>query len=83
MTEDPPALEDRLRKLSAAHLGLDASRLLPDALLGEDLGVDSLAGIELGMVLEDEFDIALPDDVLAGVATYGDLVRVVRERAGA
>ena len=75
-------LTDRLRTLASAHLDLAVERLRPDALLGEDLGVDSLAAIELGMVLEDEFGISLPDDVLAEVQTFGDLVDVVTARVG-
>lgn len=76
-------LEQRIRALVAAQLDVDQRRLTPQALLGEDLGVDSLAAIELGMLLEDEFEISLPDDVLNGVHTYGDTVAVVRARAGA
>ncbi|MDQ6650042.1 MAG: phosphopantetheine-binding protein [Actinomycetota bacterium] len=75
-------LEQRVRALVAAQLDVDPRRLTPAALLGEDLGVDSLAAIELGMLLEDEFEISLPDEVLNGVHTYGDTVAVVRERAG-
>ena len=73
-------LIERLRSLAAEHLDLAPERLRPDALLGEDLGVDSLAAIELGMVLEDEFGISLPDDVLAGVHSFGDLVHAVTAR---
>ncbi len=29
------------------------------------------------MVLEDEFDIALPDELVADMCTYGDVVDVV------
>jgi acyl carrier protein len=76
----PDPLEARLVELAVAHLDVDPNRLRPDALLGEDLGVDSLAALELGMVLEDEFGIELPDDVLADVLTYGDLVAAVRSR---
>jgi acyl carrier protein len=42
--------------------------------------VDSLAAIELAMVLEDEFDIALPEEVLGCVRTYGDMVNLVGEK---
>ena len=64
--------------MAAAHLDVDPDRLLPGARLGEDLCVDSLDAVELTMVLEDEFDIALPDDVVADVRTYGDIVSLVR-----
>ena len=70
-------LEPRVRGIVAAQLDVDPARLLPGARLGEDLCVDSLSAIELTMVLEDEFDIALPEDEVAEVRTYGDVVTVV------
>jgi acyl carrier protein len=76
-------VELRVRKVAATHLDLDPGRLLPGARLGEDLCVDSLDAIELTMVLEDEFDIALPDRLVAGVRTYGDVVTMVRAQVEA
>ena len=73
-------LEPRVRSIVAIHLDVDPVRLQPGARLGEDLCVDSLAAIELAMVLEDEFDIALPEEVLRCVRTYGDVVSLVQER---
>jgi acyl carrier protein len=70
-------LEPRVRGIVAAQLDVDPARLRPAARLGEDLCVDSLSAIELTMVLEDEFDIALPEDEVAEVRTYGDVVTVV------
>ena len=69
--------EDRLRRVLAAHLDVEPDRLVPDARLGEDLGIDSLDAVELTMVLEDEFDVDLPDEVVADVRTYGAVVEMV------
>ena len=71
-----------LRRLVAAHLDVDPRRLAAGTRLGEDLCVDSLAAIELTMVIEDEFDISLPEEVVADVRTYGDILALVVERAG-
>lgn len=73
-------LEPRVRSVMAVHLDVESSRLQPDARLGEDLCVDSLAAVDLAMVLEDEFDIALPEEILGCVRTYGDVVSVVQEQ---
>jgi acyl carrier protein len=73
-------MEPRVRSIVAVHLDVDPVRLKPEARLGEDLCVDSLAAIELAMVLEDEFDIALPEEVLGCVRTYGDVVSLVDAR---
>jgi acyl carrier protein len=73
-------MEPRVRSIVAVHLDVDPDRLKPEARLGEDLCVDSLAAIELAMVLEDEFDIALPEEVLGCVLTYGDVVDLVGDK---
>jgi acyl carrier protein len=79
---DTDVLESQLRRLVAAHLEVDPGRLVPEARLGQDLCIDSLAAVELTMVIEDEFDIALPEEVMADVRTYGDVLARVAERAG-
>ena len=73
-------VELQLRDLMADHLEVDPARLHHGARLGEDLCLDSLAAIELTMVIEDEFDVALPDEDTAGVRTFGDLVALVGHR---
>ncbi|MEM7710508.1 MAG: acyl carrier protein [Pseudomonadota bacterium] len=45
----------------------------PEASVTRDLGLDSLAVMNLIMVLEDEFDILIPMDRLADVETVHDL----------
>lgn len=72
-------IESQVRGVVAAQLDVDPERLVPGARLGEDLCVDSLSAIELTMVLEDEFDIALPEEEVADVRTYGDVVTVVSD----
>ena len=62
---------------------MDTGRLSPGTRLGEDLCVDSLTAVELLMVLEDEFDIALPEDEVGELRTYGDLVAAVADRVAA
>ena len=73
-------VDARVRRILATHLDVDPGRLSPDTRLGDDLCVDSLTAVELLMVLEDEFDIALPEQETADLRTYGDLVTVVADR---
>jgi acyl carrier protein len=73
-------VDDRVRGIIALHLDVDVARLSPETKLGEDLCVDSLTAVELLMVLEDEFDIALPEDEVGDLRTYADVVNVVADR---
>ena len=76
-------VDTRVRSIIASHLDVDPGRLSAETLLGEDLCVDSLTAVELLMVLEDEFDIALPEQDTASLRTYGELLTVVADRVDA
>lgn len=72
-----PDLTSRLRAVSAEHLHLSAADLRAGALLVDDLGLDSLAAIEWGMVVEDALGIALPEDAWEHTRTYGQVEDLV------
>jgi len=73
----PGDLSGRLRALSAEQLEVAPAALVPDALLGDDLGIDSLSAIEWGMSIEDAFGISLPEDAWGYVLTYGMVEELV------
>jgi acyl carrier protein len=75
-------VEARVRSVVATHLDVEPARLTPRARLAEDLCLDSLATIELGLVLEESFAIRLPDDARQHILTFGDVVTAVTERVG-
>jgi acyl carrier protein len=54
------------------HLGLD--RDVTDATTLDELHADALDRIEVGMALEEEFDIAIPDNAIGEWRTVGDLL---------
>lgn len=68
----------QLSALTATQLSVPPAELRPDAVLTDDLGVDSLAAIEWGMVIEDDFGVTLPEDAWESVTTYGTLDELVR-----
>ena len=50
--------------------------------LVEDLGYDSLALVEMGMELEEHFDVSVPDEFGEQVRTVGDVIDGVRRLLG-
>ena len=62
-------------------LEVDGDRL-DDACSFSDLGVDSLALVELSMVLGKEHGLHISDDELFDRETVGDIVALMEERAG-
>lgn len=78
MTTTSDDVAQRLLDLSVEQLSVAPAQLVRDAHLADDLGLDSLAAIEWGMAVEDAFGIALPEDAMEHVTTYGDVEQLVR-----
>jgi acyl carrier protein len=55
------------------ELGVEEAQLTPDARLQHDLGADSLTLVEITMVLEDRFNLSIPDEEWGKVSTVEDL----------
>lgn len=51
----------------------DEGLLRPEALLGEDLGMDSLDGVDLVVALEKTFKCRIPEQEARGIRTLGDV----------
>jgi acyl carrier protein len=65
--------EARLRQLVVERLGINTPQVRTDASLVDDLGADEMDLLEIAVALEEEFGLVVPDAVLRGVRTYGDL----------
>ena len=62
---------DRFRKCAVEVLGVDAEKVTKEASFADDLDADSLDLVELVMALEEEFDVAVDEEELEGIATVG------------
>jgi len=70
----------RIRTALAQHLKRELSQIHPQDNLREDLGVDSLAMIELLFKIEEAFDLEIPDEDLSTITTVGDVIAYVERR---
>jgi len=74
---------ERIKKVVAELLKIEASRIQEVSRFVEDLGADSMQSIELVAAFEEEFDIEMDEDAALGVKTVGDAVvfidRVIAE----
>ena len=82
MSEDL-GVADRVVALLTRRLGISPEMVRLTAELAEDLGVDSVDAVEFTLGLEREFNVALPDQVIADVRTVQDVIDLVRERTRA
>jgi acyl carrier protein len=58
-------------------LGVDESKVTPEATFTNDLGADSLDTVELIMEFEREFDIVVPDEEAEKITTVGEAIKYI------
>lgn len=60
--------------------GIDASKIVPQALLKEDLEIDSLGRVELSLALEDIFNLYLQDEELEPIKSVSDISSLIESK---
>jgi acyl carrier protein len=72
----------KVKAIIVEKLGVDEDDITNDASFTNDLGADSLDTVELIMEFEKEFDLTIPDEEAENIATVGDAVTYIQEKAG-
>ena len=67
----------RFQKCAVEVLSVEPSAVVLDANFADDLDADSLDLVELVMALEEEFDVAVPEEDLEGVETVQQAYDIV------
>ncbi|MBQ1935574.1 MAG: acyl carrier protein [Clostridia bacterium] len=70
---------EKVRTLLAEQLELDENEIQLDSSFVEDLGADSLDVVEMLMILEEEFDVTVPDEDAEKFQTVKDVVDFLKE----
>ena len=70
---------EKISELIADKLGVEASKITPEAKFVEDLGADSLDTVELIMQLEDEFSLEIPDEEAEKLTTVGAVIEYIEK----
>lgn len=71
---------ERVTKIIVDRLGVEESKVTPEATFKDDLGADSLDVVELVMELEDEFDLQFSDEDAEKIVTVGDAVDYIKSQ---
>lgn len=79
MTTDP-TISLKIRTALGEYLKRHPDTILITQHLREDLGLDSMAVIELLYRIEETFDLQIPDQDLVGLTTVGHVVGYVESR---
>ena len=75
-----PAVTGKIIKALADYLRRNPESIEPDQHLRDDLGLDSMAVIELLYKIEEAFDIQIPDEDLVRLSTVGAVCQYVTHR---
>ncbi len=75
------AIKDRVYELILEHLDIAPDSLKPDAKFIDDMGVSSMDLWELVLVMEDEFDLEVPDEDLEKIVTVQDAIDFIESHA--
>ena len=60
---------DRIKQIVVEHLGVEESKVTPEASFIDDLGADSLDTVELVMAFEEAFSVEIPEDAAEKIAS--------------
>jgi acyl carrier protein len=72
-----PAASEKIKAIIARQLEIKEERVTENARIADDLGADSLDVIEFFSILEEKFDIQIPDEGDRKILTVGDLVSYI------
>ena len=70
----------RLQSIVGKQLGINPSKIKPEADFGKELGADSLDVVELVMAIEDEFEMEIDDKIASRIATVQDALNYIEGR---
>lgn len=62
----------------SAHLGMQPNELTAQTNIYQDLGIDSLGVVSLGLVVQKHFQVQIPLAALAGVSTLGAMHALIQ-----
>lgn len=74
------AIQEKILQALGDYLKRDPKTISADASLRDDLGLDSMATIELLYRVEEAFDIQIPDQDLQGLTSVRHVVQYVERR---
>lgn len=71
---------EQVKDALVESLNIEGDDIKLESNLKDDLGIDSLAAVELSLDLETEFDIEISDEELAALGTVADIVKLIESK---
>ena len=70
---------EKIKQIVVEHLGVEESKVTPEASFIDDLGADSLDTVELVMAFEEAFGVEIPDDAAEKITTVKDAIAYIEK----
>lgn len=80
MMTDTDGIRAKIKQIIANVAGLDAGKIEDGSSLREDLKLDSLSLLEIGVDVDMAFQLQLPDETYKEIATLPEMVQLVERR---
>lgn len=71
-------VREEIAKILDEVAEIDPATVRMDSVFGSDLDVDSLLMVEIVVVIEERFDIRVPEDSMHDLRTVADLVKMIQ-----
>lgn len=71
---------EKLTKIICEHTGNNDITITEDTVLIADLGLNSLDLVNLACIVEDEYDIEIPDRAIKDFKTVGDVITFIEKQ---
>ena len=65
---------EKIKPMISEKFGIDEAQITADTRIIEDLGADSLDLVDMLTIIEDDFNIVIPDEAAMIMRTVGDVV---------
>lgn len=75
-------IEEKVRNFLVEDLEIDEEKIIPDAKLKEDLGIDSLDFVDIVVIVERNFGFKIKPEEMAGVDTYSKFCDYIQTKVG-
>lgn len=76
-------IEENVREFLIDDLEIDEEKIHPEALLKDDLGIDSLDFVDIVVIIERRFGFKIKPEEMAGVQTLRQFCDYIESKMGA
>ena len=70
---------EKIKPMIAEKFGIVEAQITADTRINEDLGADSLDLVDMLTIIEDDFNIVIPDEAAMNMRTVGDVVNFMQK----